>query len=66
MPRQKKQNALAEAHRATMEKCPIFELWMVKHLRNRERVKEYKAAFDIVHGKKEAEEEEVVDEQAAD
>lgn len=49
MPRKSNVQKLSEAHGRSMLKCPIFELWAYKHLRCRDRVDDYRKAFDLVH-----------------
>ena len=50
MPRVSKNiKELAEAHRKTMEKTPIFILWAYKFLRCKDRVGDYQKAYEYIH-----------------
>lgn len=40
---------LAETHRYSMQKCPVFELWVRRHLRSKDRIEDYKKAYELVH-----------------
>ena len=63
MPRVSREvKALAEAHEKTMKKTPLFELWAHRHLRNKDRVDEYRKAYELVHKgeEEEADEQETV------
>lgn len=41
---------IAEKNRGTMEKTTLFELWVVRFLKNRDRLEEYRKAYDLVNG----------------
>jgi hypothetical protein len=50
MPRVSKEiSEIAEKNSATMVKCPNFTVWAHRHLANRERLDEYRKAFELVH-----------------
>lgn len=40
---------IAEKNRKTMTDCPMFELWVHKYLRNRDRLEDYRKAFNYIN-----------------
>jgi hypothetical protein len=46
---------LAEKNRETMLKAVIFDLWVHRHLRNHERIRDYEKAYNFIHSEEEKE-----------